>query len=76
MTEPVYSTPMSGSVAPIETYVRYTINKGGGDVTHVTREYEMDGPVTKVSESSFTIYDRYGQLVEINKENSTVEILA
>ena len=46
MTEPVYSTPMSGSVAPIETYVRYTINKGGGDITHVTREYEMNGPVT------------------------------
>jgi hypothetical protein len=34
----------------------------------------MDGPVVRVSESSTTLYDRYGQEVEVGKSNSTKEI--
>ena len=76
LTEPVNHTMMNRSVEPVEFYTRYTINSGGDNITHVTRKYSMEGPVTTVSESSVTVYDRYGQSKEIGATTSTKEIYA
>ena len=74
--EPVHTHIMGISTVPIEVYTRHTIQSGGDDLTYVTRKYMIDGPVVRVSESSTTLYDRYGQEVEVGKSNSTKEILA
>ena len=73
--EPVQTHIMGMSMAPIEVYTRHTIQSGGDELTYITRKYTMDGPVVRVSESSTTLYDRYGQEVEIGKSQSTKEIL-
>ena len=72
--EPVHTHIMGISTVPIEVYTRHTIQSGGDDLTYITRKYTIDGPVVRVSESSTTLYDRYGQEVEIGKSNSTKEI--
>ena len=72
--EPVQTHIMGMSMAPIEVYTRHTIQAGGDELTYITRKYTMDGPVVSVSESSTTLYDRYGQEVEVGKSNSTKEI--
>ena len=74
--EPVRSDIMGISYAPIDVYTRHTIQSGGNDLTYITRKYTIDGPVVRVSESSTTLYDRYGQEIEVGKSNSTKEILA
>lgn len=73
--EPVHTHIMGISTVPIEVYTRHTIQSGGDDLTYITRKYTIDGPIVKVSESSTTLYDRYGQEVEVGKSNSTKEIL-
>jgi len=73
--EPVHTHTMGISTVPIEVYTRHTIQSGGDDLTYITRKYTIDGPIVKVSESSTTLYDRYGQEVEVGKSNSTKEIL-
>jgi len=73
--EPVHTHIMGISTVPIEVYTRHTIQSGGDDLTYITRKYTIDGPVVRVSESSTTLYDRYGQEVEVGKSNSTKEIL-
>ena len=73
--EPVHIHTMGISTVPIEVYTRHTIQSGGDDLTYITRKYTIDGPVVRVSESSTTLYDRYGQEVEVGKSNSTKEIL-
>jgi len=73
--EPVHTHTMGISTVPIEVYTRHTIQSGGDDLTYITRKYTIDGPVVRVSESSTTLYDRYGQEVEVGKSNSTKEIL-
>ncbi len=74
--EPVHTHIMGISTVPIEVYTRHTIQSGGDDLTYITRKYTIDGPVVRVSESSTTLYDRYGHEVEVGKSNSTKEILA
>ena len=74
--EPVHTHIMGISTVPIEVYTRHTIQSGGDDLTYITRKYTIDGSVVRVSESSTTLYDRYGQEVEVGKSNSTKEILA
>ena len=73
--EPVHTHIMGISTVPIEVYTRHTIQSGGDDLTYITRKYTIDGPVVRVSESSTTLYDRYGQEVEVGKSNNTKEIL-
>jgi len=72
--EPVHTHIIGISTVPIEVYTRHTIQSGGDDLTYITRKYTIDGPVVRVSESSTTLYDRYGQEVEVGKSNSTKEI--
>lgn len=74
--EPVHTHIMGINTVPIEVYTRHTIQSGGDDLTYITRKYTIDGPVVRVSESSTTLYDRYGHEVEVGKSNSTKEILA
>ena len=74
--EPMHTHIMGISTVPIEVYTRHTIQSGGDDLTYITRKYTIDGPVVRVSESSTTLYDRYGHEVEVGKSNSTKEILA
>ena len=74
--EPVQTHIMGMSMAPIEVHTRHTIQSGGDELTYITRMYTMDGPVVRVSESSTTLYDRYGQEVEVGKSNGTKEIFA
>jgi len=74
MTEPVYQSIMAGSLQPVEVHKQYMVKGGGDDITYVTRKYEIDGPVVRVSESSVTLYDRYGQTYEVGKPSHTKEI--
>ena len=74
--EPVQTHIMGMSMAPIEVHTRHTIQSGGDELTYITRKYTIDGPVVRVAESSTTLYDRYGQEVEVGKSNGTKEIFA
>lgn len=65
---------MAGSLQPVEVYKLYTVSGGGDNITYATTEYKVDGPVVRVSETSVTIYDRYGQAHEIGKPSHTKEI--